>query len=608
MAVEVSGVVAQAANYTNNASGAWSAAGSWSGSAGASAPAAVIVFNPSATDNSTNDNGGAFLLNQMWVAPNQTVNLYESGGSSLLFTNTGSTMPVITNADAGTLMLNTAITMGTNLTIGVGNANGTITIDRNLTGIAGVANSLTKTGVGTLTLTATNHYTGTTFVGGGALTVNGGIITNTAGVTVGTVAGAVASLVVSNGGKVYSTANVSLGNVNYASNNVIHVAGNDTRLDLGGKYLAVGATYNVYCVTGSRVIVDNHGVVTNVGTVYLAYGDSSVGNAVIVTNGGKFYNSSGTSLIGYRYTLSNNWVYVGGNGATWNANQVEIGHTVSSAGNYLMVDGGGTVSIAAQPLVGSSGSGNYMVVTNGGKVFSKSNAHIGQLASANSNFVVIVGNNATWDLGGNYLNMGYGGATGNWMRVDNGGILTNGSSITLGGVGSEFTIGAGGTAWVGNVSVSNGTVLVNGSLSATGTVSVLGNATLGGAGAIYGDVFILAGGILSPDMSGTMAIRSLAFSSQSVLKCHVTASANNKATVSGQLTLPSTMTVNVTVENGGQKRALILLDYSTGQNVGATDLSGWTVTGDGSWVCENDVVHKRVLLVPADGGPVFFVK
>ena len=81
---------AQATNYTNNLSGFWSAPTVWSNAAAKAGGAsdAVIYFNPGTTDNSSNNLGGSFLLNQMIVVPNQTVNLYGTNDNALVFTNT----------------------------------------------------------------------------------------------------------------------------------------------------------------------------------------------------------------------------------------------------------------------------------------------------------------------------------------------------------------------------------------------------------------------------------------------------------------------------------------------------------------------------------------
>ena len=60
---------AQALDYTNIASGNWNDAVKWSnGVTGVSGADTVIVFKPAATDNSTNNNPGAFWLNQLLVA------------------------------------------------------------------------------------------------------------------------------------------------------------------------------------------------------------------------------------------------------------------------------------------------------------------------------------------------------------------------------------------------------------------------------------------------------------------------------------------------------------------------------------------------------------
>jgi len=159
---------AGAANYTNTASGNW-IGGSWTPSAPVSTTDGnnVIVFNPSATDNSTNDFTGAFWLNQLLVVPNTNVNLYAPGGNSLLFTNTtGGILPGITNAGTSNLTINSAITLATNLTIGVASS-GAITITSNITNGA-LGYGITKTGSGTLTLSGSNTFSGgLTLTGGG---------------------------------------------------------------------------------------------------------------------------------------------------------------------------------------------------------------------------------------------------------------------------------------------------------------------------------------------------------------------------------------------------------------------------------------------------------
>jgi autotransporter-associated beta strand protein len=123
----------QASSYTNIASGSWTDSSKWNTSGiGISGSATIIVFNPSTTDNSTNNNVGAFSLNQLRVVPNQIVNLYSSGGSSLSFENSGA---MITNAGTSALTLNTPITLATDMKVGSSaTASGTITMNNSITG------------------------------------------------------------------------------------------------------------------------------------------------------------------------------------------------------------------------------------------------------------------------------------------------------------------------------------------------------------------------------------------------------------------------------------------------------------------------------------------
>ncbi len=169
---------AQAQNYTNILTGNWSVAGSWSASPGAPAAGGgvgdAIIFNPSAADTSTNDLAGAFLLNQLMVAPNQTVTINSNATSFLVFTNNGATMPVLTNAGTSTLTINSAITVATNLTVG---AVGPITLNAGLTGSNTL--SLTKAGAGTVTLAG-----GLANTFSGPINVNAGLLQTTTGTSV----------------------------------------------------------------------------------------------------------------------------------------------------------------------------------------------------------------------------------------------------------------------------------------------------------------------------------------------------------------------------------------------------------------------------------------
>ena len=159
----------QSASYTNTASGNWWPGSTtiWSnGVVGVSGTDTIIVFNPKAADNSTNNNAGAFSLNQLLVVPNQTVNLYSTGGSLLNFVSNAGTLPSITNAGTSTLTINSPITLDANLTVGA-STSGAITINSNITETA--KSDIIKLGNNTLTLTGSNTFTGNIYIKAGTL-------------------------------------------------------------------------------------------------------------------------------------------------------------------------------------------------------------------------------------------------------------------------------------------------------------------------------------------------------------------------------------------------------------------------------------------------------
>ena len=561
LAAVVSGVVAQAANYTNNTSGNWSAPGSWFGSAGASAPDTVIVFNPSGTDNSTN-NIGAFLLNQMWVATNQTVTLSASGGSSLLFTNNTTTMPVITNANAGTFTLNTPFTLGTNLTIGVGNSSGNITINSNITSIAG-PNTLTKTGPGLVTLTGTNTYAGATAISAGTLTVNGGQITNSPYLTMN---GSGAGFIITNGGSLFNT------NVPVVDRGGLYIgasSGNKTNqvLVTGVNSLWNAGLQSLFFLgTSNTLTIANSGIVTNVGRFY--YGNYVAGNSVIITNGGKFYTAS-TAFLGEYVGTKNNSVYVSDNGSLWNLgnNPLYIGDRGN--GNSLTVDNLGMVTNVSTINVGTSSGGNSstnnsIVITNGGQLFSTGASTIGANGSGNSvnsNYVNVAGGGARWDIGAATLAIGTTATTGNWMNVASGGVLTNGN-VLLGGVGS--TLNLGGDAYLSKVNLAsndaqvvftggtlhataNGTLLygagfgtINSSATIDARYAVTNTAPLTGAGSL------IKTGVSNLVLSANNTYRGVTTVNQGVLMLSATGSISNSA----QIVVSSNSTLDVSLVAG----------------------------------------------------------
>jgi fibronectin-binding autotransporter adhesin len=105
---------------------------------------------------------------------------------------------------------------------------------------------------------------------------------------------------------------------------------------------------------------------------------------------------------------------------------------------------------------------------------------------------------------------------------------------------------------------------------------------------------------------GTLTVTNLALAENSTIYWDFGSAGSDTNRVLGRVNLPTVATVRVSQVGGVVPSGGVL--FSAGSLGGATNLSGWTVSGVGSWVCQADVANKRVVLVPSDVGPVFFVK
>ncbi len=251
----------RAVTYTNTVSGLWSAAGSWTGgstppSTGGAADA-IILFQPTTTFNSTNDLG-AFLLNQLWFnsAASRFMTNTAAGGNSLIFTNSGA---LITNSIASTNVINSAITLGTNITIGAV-ANGLIIISSNITeSVAG--SSLTSVGSGTLFLQASNSYSGGTVLTGGTINystnnpLGSGAISVTGNATMGANTNATAINVIA----------ILTNNLSVASGVTLTLneSGINAATTYGGVLSSADATAVIYKTHSGSLSQNNHTRFTN---------------------------------------------------------------------------------------------------------------------------------------------------------------------------------------------------------------------------------------------------------------------------------------------------------------------------------------------------------
>jgi T5SS/PEP-CTERM-associated repeat protein len=159
------------------------------------------------------------------------------------------------------------------------------------------------------------------------------------------------------------------------------------------------------------------------------------------------------------------------NGGVVTANVGDVGLVPTSSNNVAVVTGSGSLwSNALELVFGFDSAGNQMVISNGGMV-RNGVGYLGNTASANNNLVVVTDPDSVW-TNGSVLNVGYNGASGNQLRVSNGGRVVN----------SDGFIGF-------NATSRSNTVLVTGSGS---TWNNLTNLTVGNNGS--GNLLIASNG------------------------------------------------------------------------------------------------------------------
>ena len=460
-------------------------------------------------------NVGALTANQLNVGPtSRATNTLDLGGTltvnTLLATNvvmTGATTNLsILNFNAGTLItsngnglaanillasnvswiMNSSWTMngGTNIFSNVatnGNAAANLHVGTNAANVQVNVNSnavwwnatpTNSSATNTLQLVIGNTGTNNLF------TVNGGtlIATNRAGandvITVGVGAGNGNQLIVTNGGQVFlkSSGDGGKNAINIAgSNNALVVVG----VNGAGRSALVDCGKDRISVNGNNLLrVDQGGVITNC-VIY----NYNVNSSIIITNGGLVYANGGANFNrqGNGTVSQIAGADANGNPATLNgvgAGAFILGGSSQDAAyatnGLVWVGQGGLVTNVSTVTVGltTNAYGNRLIITNGGQMFSINAAAIGSLPNANSNSVTISGafgtTNSLWNLGFTNLIIGNNQfASNNYVTLNAGGILTNVTTVILGGFYSVLNFDGGtlAAATNGNLIATNSTTI-----------------------------------------------------------------------------------------------------------------------------------------------------
>ena len=488
--------------WTNTQNDTWGDTSAWTnGNPQSTDTGNILTFAVGNATYTATNNFTSYTLNGLIFGNGDTVTL---AGNTLVFTNTASALPVVTNGSGHTATINNNITLATNTLFGGSSASSGIILNGLLSGtggfLVGASAPVTLAGSGSST------WGGFTVSGQGTLLLNSGTYTSSSAYTdyIGVNSGDVAAFG-QNGG----TLSGSKLYVGYG----VGAAGT-CNLTNGIVYLS-GTNYIGYSGTGTFNMVG--GTLTNNG-LYIGVQNNSVG--VLNQSGGAITNSSAAGIgrfdLGYTagaqgtYNLSGgsfyqatNYIAVGlsGNGTINQTNgtlvtganaQWYIGDNAGSTGTYNLV--GGSASMANYVEVGANSAGTLNMtggtLTNTGSSFDIGD-HAGSFGVVNqTNGAVFInhsstlyvandaGATGTYNLVGGNLTVApaaYVGYNGNGTFNQSGGWYTGSNTLTIGtsnGTVAVFNQSGGTLTNLNNLYIGYGS-------GATGTYN------LSGSGALY---------------------------------------------------------------------------------------------------------------------------
>ena len=315
---------ATASHWSGGVSNTWSG-GNWSPDTGGSpsartlAPVADVIF--SATGG-TRQNQNTVLnfnaaISSLTVSDSAAVTITSGGATSgpyvLTIMGTEPTSGITINGGAGLTTINTALVLrGSSQTMTVNNAAGL-----QINGILSGAIGLTKTGTGTLTLAATNTYTGVTAISAGTLKA---AAAGALGATSNIVLGGTGTLLLSQPGSATtdrinnsSTMTLNGGTLNTAGLSEHNLSGSDvtpgigaltlssnSMIDLGnGASVLAFANSNAQSWAGTLSILNWSGTLLIGGGVDSIYfGTNTSGLTETQLSQVSFYSDSGTTFLG----------------------------------------------------------------------------------------------------------------------------------------------------------------------------------------------------------------------------------------------------------------------------------------------------------------------
>ena len=444
------------------------------------------------------------------------------------------------------------------------------------------AGGLTMDGSGTLTLTASNSYTGPTTVNAGVVNIQN---SNALGASGATVAGGAALQV--QGGLTVANA-LTLNGMGVANDGALrNVSGNNTyagNITLGSA-ARINSDSGTLTLSGvvnpaGGLTIGGSGNTTITGTTYGesmtkdGSGTLAFANTLVVGN-----SSSGTfTLSAGAVTAPNETISNGPTGAVVQSgglNSISGNLTVGMSGTGTYTQNGGTNNVAGAEIIGSNPGSSYYTLTSG------SNS-VGALTFGSGNS----SSGGTYNLNGGMLTVGSGGIT---KGAGTGVTATfNLAGGTLqAGTGFSSSIGLA-TSGASTVDTQANSVTLSGLISGSGSLSKIGSGTLILSGAnTYGGATTISQGTLqlgdgsanNGSVSGNIADNAtLAFANPNPQTYSGVISGNGTLVKSGggASTLSGANSYGATTVNAGQ---LIVGNNLT--NSGALNVNSGTISQSG---------------------------